>query len=151
MEYEDEMSYTNVELAEEMETESIFSTNRQRQPDTNILRKKLDNGYYRYHLLNESGQKCVAETYFTDMVPGNPIRNAINGDRMYEYKVGSPYESLFFKVCDACGFHSSGPMTFYYNSPEQYERHLNIELPFYVKEKWIEENMYARKTLRGLA
>jgi hypothetical protein len=147
MEYEDE-NYSYDSVYEESEIDSYESTKR---PMKGIYRnvhseyKKMDMGYFKYRLINDAGQYSTAESYFTHMVPGNSIRNAVNGDRMHEYKVGSLHEHLFFKVCDARSMNLDGPMTFYYLSPEQYERHLNVTVPVCVKEKWLENNLKIRK------
>jgi hypothetical protein len=143
MEYDDE-NYSYDSVCEESEVDSFESA---RRPLKAIYRnvhseyKQLDTGYFKYRWTNESRQQCSAQSYFTHMVPGNSIRNAVNGDRMHEYKVGSLNEHLFFKVCDARHMHVDGPMTFYYLSPEQYERHLNVTVPVSVKEKWMQNKV----------
>lgn len=63
------------------------------------------------------------------------IRNAETGE-YYKYTVGSMDEDLFFKVMISSGVNPTGPITLFYDTPEQYERHQYIELDTLTKKKW---------------
>jgi hypothetical protein len=85
--------------------------------------------------------------YATKYNQGTQIRNATNGlyeDNLY---VGKIDENLFFKVRVVSGElgHSPYGKDFYYDSPEQYERHCVVTLPMEVKARWVENNQLAKK------
>jgi hypothetical protein len=55
---------------------------------------------------------------------GATIRNAVTGEKYYGHKVGSKNEDLYFKSRICTGeFGSNGP-TLFYESAEQFERHM---------------------------
>jgi hypothetical protein len=67
------------------------------------------------------------------------IRHAVTGI-LYDDYVGSSKEDLYFKtIVPSIG----GP--FFYNSPEEYERHMFSTLDVVTKNKWSEKNTRARK------
>ena len=71
---------------------------------------------------------------------GSNIRNAETGD-YYKYKVGSKDEDLFFKAALASGKlkTKNNSNILFYDSPEQCEKHLMIELENYIKEQWVDK------------
>lgn len=54
---------------------------------------------------------------------GTTIRNAVTGEKYYGHRVGSKYEDLYFKARNCTGEFSE-PVTLFYDSVEQYERHM---------------------------
>jgi len=55
---------------------------------------------------------------------GSTIRNAVTGEKYYGHRVGSKREDLYFKTRICTGeFKSDNPVTLFYDSVEQYERH----------------------------
>ena len=102
--------------------------------------KSLDSGYgcvYRKKLLVNGKIKNVKIDCYTSGHAGTYIRNADTGN-YYKYKVGSKQEDLFFKI----GF-STGELktknssnVLFYDSPEQYEKHLMEEIKQEIKEIW---------------
>jgi hypothetical protein len=60
--------------------------------------------------------------------------------------VGKIDEDLFFKVRMVNGEVGKNGYgnDFYYDSPEEYERHLFIKVPQLLKEQWVEKNRVSR-------
>jgi hypothetical protein len=85
-----------------------------------------------------NGKTIQIEFYSTVLTPGNYIRNAITGTRFKEYRVGSSDEYLFFKVtnCAVSNRKCGEPLTLFYDSPEQWEKHFRCEISQEEKLKW---------------
>ena len=98
--------------------------------------KKADKGFHKVkYIINKNLVKL--EFYHTNYNPGTLIRNAISGVKHKEYHVGSRDEDLFFKVTNSVGSkESSEPLTLFYDSPEQWERHFKCDCSKEIKEKW---------------
>lgn len=120
-----------------MDNDSIYSSNtanRRRQKKIIEDMKNIDKHYHK--LTRKINNKDVSiEIYSTNNTPGNMIRDAITGSRYSQYRVGSLNENLFFKVSIATGKDGS---IFFFDSPEQYERHFKntISISQSEKEKW---------------
>lgn len=79
----------------------------------------------------------------TSIQINSPIINAVTGfpcinDDFQTYRVGSNNELLFFKVKFASGEGNTPGMTLFYDSPEQYERHMMNTLPQKLKKEHYE-------------
>jgi hypothetical protein len=129
---------------------STIDTNRINQKIINSQIKNMDSGYFKFkhkQLLDDGKYKNVnVEVYETKNYPGIYIRNAITGV-IFPYKVGSTAEGLFFKVAHACGSRPNyrGPLTLFFDSPEQYERHMKGNVNKQVKEEWSSKFKKAKK------
>jgi len=55
---------------------------------------------------------------------GTTIRNAVTGEKYYGHRVGSRYEDLYLKT-RICTGEFREPVTLFYDSVEQYERHMH--------------------------
>ena len=99
--------------------------------------KMADKGYNKMKR-SINGKIVNIEFYSTVLTPGNHIRNAITGTRFKEYRVGSSDEYLFFKVtnCAISNRKHGEPLTLFYDSPEQWERHFRCEISQQEKFKW---------------
>lgn len=88
-------------------------------------------------------KRTSIDVYSTDMVPGGKIRNAISGARSSNMKVGRSDESLFFKVKISTGEHGiiKEDTTLYFDSPEQYERHMGATVTQPQKDTWLNANL----------
>jgi len=105
--------------------------------------KKDDKGFYTWGFKNSK-----VETYSSGEL-GSQIRDAVTGDRYRDYKVGSKYEDLFFKVkMVSKNFDGKDAPTFFYSSPEQYEKHSREIIASEIKDKWITKKMAADASLR---
>ena len=75
------------------------------------------------------------EVFSTANTNGSYIRDAITGVR-YTIRVGSPQEAQFFKLKDTVHKEVPQDHIFYYDSPEQYERHTKGRVSVESKKKW---------------
>ena len=111
-----------------------------RRPLNNITNSKLKN------------KLQYIQFYKTSFFPGSNIKNAITGN-FYEYLVGSKNEKLLFKIAICTGEKGTlnyidnkfiaEPSSLFYDSPEQCEKHLCIEIHQKTKTKWLEsKNKY---------
>lgn len=128
MEYEDCYHESTVESES-----TVYSSPRAKRKAMEEM-LKLDSGY---RSIGSKKDKLVY--YATNIVAGNPIRNAVTGIREYNLKIGDPVaESQFFKIIYAGNgiSNTTGPDSLYYDSPEQCERHMKINLRQPVKDKW---------------
>jgi hypothetical protein len=78
--------------------------------------------------------------YSTKVNVGSQIRDAVSG-RYTSYRVGSKDELLFFKSINVSGIRTptSEPAVLFFESPEQYERHMSTKLSVEQKERWQEK------------
>jgi hypothetical protein len=101
--------------------------------------KRMDKDYYSYKIKVDN-ENIKIELYSSPSLSKGFIRNAITGIRS-QYKVGSKYEDLFFKVKDIARKNQTVlndlPRKLFYDSPEECERHLHIIIPKEVKENWM--------------
>lgn len=82
-------------------------------------------------------KKKDIEVYATNDYPGTIIKDAVTGTRVKPYRVGTADEHLFFKtklLMNGCSKTASD--IFFFDSPEQYERHMHVTVPQSIKEKW---------------
>ena len=101
-----------------------------------------------FHKINRffNGKKYEIEIYSTSTTPGLMICDAITGSKYKEYRVGTFNEHLFFKVRLSTGeFGKKCVDSLYFDSPEQYERHMKTTLSQNIKEKWLKKSMEIRE------
>jgi hypothetical protein len=108
--------------------------------------KSLDTGYgyvYRYRINNNGIEKRVKIDCYSSSDTGTYIRNAETG-QYYKYKVGSKDEDRLFKLSLSTGVlkTTNGSSILFYDSPEQYERHLSDILSDEIKEKWMNKRSF---------
>lgn len=76
---------------------------------------------------------------------GTTIRNAVTGERYYGHKVGSKSEEMYFKTKICTGeFGSEATPSLFYDSVEQYERHLGGSIDQSIKDKMALRQRLAR-------
>jgi len=108
--------------------------------------KNEDKGY-----CNVKRNNVNIELYSGSSCPGAKIRGAITGTKFDQYKVGTKDEYLFFKVIIATGEKSlRGNSLFFFDSPEQYEKHIRCTIDTATKSKWAEQNMAERMRRKAL-
>ena len=121
---------------------------RLRLKEADYALKKLDKYYNKYTL--PFNQKWTDGKYYKRITienygsahRGSLIRNAVTGLR-YDILVGSKEESTLFKVTDATGYNErKDPLTLFYDSPEQYEKHHFTNVTSETKQKWIKKALY---------
>jgi hypothetical protein len=108
--------------------------------------KNEDKGY-----CNIKRNGAAIEFYSGSDCPGSKIRGAITGTKFDQYRVGTNDELLFFKVTIATGEKSlRGNSLFYFDSPEQYEKHAKCTIDTPTKGRWAERNMAERMRRKAL-
>lgn len=108
--------------------------------------KKLDSSYVSFNRIvmdekDQQGNKKKLVNIECYKSCGTLIKDAISGISYKNMLIGSPSEDLFFKV-RMCTFEKdtgNEMMTFFYSSPEAYERHQYKILDQRVKDKWTEK------------
>jgi hypothetical protein len=105
--------------------------------------KSFDTGYgyvFRNKMTLSNKVKNSRVDCYTSGDSGVRIRNAETG-QYYKYKVGSKDEDLFFKIALATGElkTTNGSNVLFYDSPEQYEKHLMTEVDQEIKDRWVEK------------
>jgi hypothetical protein len=83
------------------------------------------------------GKKPTIIEYYASGDMGTAIRDAITGIKYKKSLVGSKDEDLFFKI-RICGLDRVENPTFYFNSPEDYEKHSRTLLDVSIKNNWYE-------------
>jgi len=123
--------------------ENAIASSSQKKELNNI--KSFDSGYgyvYRNKLSNSNSNSSRVKNAkidcYTSGDSGMSIRNAETG-QYYKFKVGSKDEDLFFKVSLASGElkTTNGSNVLFYDSPEQYEKHLIDEIDQEIKDRWV--------------
>ena len=114
--------------------------------DVKTKRNRKDN-----FLMSDPGHKIIGskkdrlEYYAGSVLPGASIRNAVTGIREYNMKVGNwNAEAQFFKVRYLGDYSTNNPDILYYDSPEQFERHMHCTVKQQTKQKW--QRDYAQAT-----
>jgi hypothetical protein len=96
-----------------------------------------------YRHLYDDGRRAlthiVVQVYETNTTPHYKIRDAVSGVFWPKYKVGSYSEYLFFKVFWSVGENGrKDPLVLFFNTPEEYERHMLVEVSPEIKSQWYE-------------
>lgn len=74
--------------------------------------------------------------YTSPICPGACIRDAVTGSRYRDYLVGSVNEHQFFKVKFATGEMGQDSGSCFFDSPEQYEKHMHQNVTNELKDAW---------------
>ena len=108
--------------------------------------KAMDKGYFKIKktvTLDDDRLKKVNIELYCSGDTGSYIRNAITGYRL-PFFVGSKDEDLFFKTGISSG-ETRNAGSFFYDSPEQFEKHQYITLPLRIKETWNQKRLAHQK------
>lgn len=154
MQYEDDAfhpsnndfdDFQNVGLSDDFSESMSFTTvnsNRKKTKKDDI--KNQDKGYHNIKIPYGCKQIEI-DVYSTPVTPGKPIRDAVTGSRMSKHLVGSQDENLYFKVALATGqLKNTEGHVLFYDSPEQFERHMRIKVSQEIKQKWSDKCIEAR-------
>jgi hypothetical protein len=83
-----------------------------------------------------SGKGPARVSYFdTNLTPGRRIRNAVSG-YFTNHFVGTSDEYLYFSNLICTGEGGTTPHCLFYDTPEQYERHMHTTLSDDSKDRW---------------
>jgi hypothetical protein len=95
----------------------------------------------------EQKKKVRVEFFPTNTTPNSGIKHAITGTYQVvngrRLRVGTKDEDLFFSVILATGEIGPNAPVLFYDTPEQYERHLFTKISQQIKNKWAEKNRNA--------
>lgn len=139
---EEAMEEIIADLAEISDTESVASDNKTQATENtdkmkkNLLKKPKDDNYVKYFIVRGK-KKVKIECYGTTSNPGNLIRCPYSGIRGND-RVGSYDENHYFKVNLPCISKGDNHMSFYYDTPEAFERHHVTVLSKEIKDRWYE-------------
>lgn len=97
--------------------------------------QKIDKGHHILSVKNKKGKTNKVDVFSVVNVCGNNIRDAITGS-FYNIKIGSFQSGQFFILKDYTDKSIPVDHVFFYNTPEDYERHTNTELSVSIKKKW---------------
>jgi hypothetical protein len=139
MSYKYDNEYNNME-ENLYENDSGFGTNHE-----NKILKEINKNNKHYHTIRrrQSNGKYKKFSFYTTCPQGSNIRNAFTG-KFYTHKVGSKDEDLYFKVIISTGDTSQYSPTLFYDSPIEYEKHMNCILNSEIKKVWEKKNIEAR-------
>jgi len=123
---------------DETSDKSIDNSFRRQKHGAKLAAKFEDKGFNRIsRSLKGKNQNVFVEYYETSSNPHVYIRDAISGAVRVPYRTGTIDEDLFFSVRLATGEgRTRGGSNLFYDSPEQYERHFQVELSRELKDKW---------------
>jgi len=111
--------------------------------------KNADKGYYTWtRQIPGIGKPVKVEAYGSGDA-GSRIRDPITGERYRNYIVGSRHEDLFFKVrLSGARLNRHESPTFFYSSPDEYEKHTKFVVEPKTKAKWADKKLEADIRLR---
>jgi hypothetical protein len=101
-----------------------------------------DKGYHKLKRLIKThyGMKSSSYVLYSSGDIGSNIRDAITG-QYYAAKVGSKQENQFFKMSISTGELKGDRRSFYFSTPEDYERHMYETLDQNSKQAWEKRRM----------
>ena len=115
--------------------------------DNNTKVKKIMNNVYQsnkgFHLIKRQSKdkKSHNVEIFVSGDQGSTIRNALSGSYCHGHRVGSKQEDLYFKVSISTGELGRESVVLFYDTPEQYERHMYVTVEPESKQAWLEKQM----------
>ena len=121
------------------------SLNSQKGKLNNILKKSNDKRFFQVKRVQQGGKRKNISIYGTGPL-GWHIRNAVTGEK-YNHLVGSKNEDLYFKVSYCTGENGQESQTLFYDTPEQYEKHLFYKVDEYIKEQWLNKCLFLREKI----
>ena len=107
--------------------------------DSNKKRKRIKHDvkdpFYHKYVITKKGMNIKVESYSTRSIPGALIRCPYTGIRSND-RVGSSDEDFYFKVSMPSISNGNEPVVYFYNSPEDFERHHLVSLSQEIKKKF---------------
>jgi len=154
-EYSDDETSVSISYASTAMANSVAKIRRKEIAEA----KRLDPGYNKLYRtqtkISNNGEKVkkriAIELYTCSDTPGRMIRSAIGGAFHSNYLVGKTDEYIFFKVGMATGECRGDSNTMYFDTPEQYEKALNVKVSQDLKEHWYARFNAERKYREELA
>lgn len=140
--YEDDMCHPL-----NQECEPILSKN-----ETNTKIKKIMSDIHHntkgLHIVKRQSKdrKWHSVEVFSSGCQGNTIRNAISGSYYYGDRVGSKQEDFYYKVGISTSDVGRDTISLFYDSPDQYERHMYATVNSENKQRWIDKQVGLQMT-----
>ena len=140
--YEDDMCHPL-----NQECEPILSKN-----ETNTKIKKIMSDIHHntkgLHIVKRQSKdgKWHSVEVFSSGCQGNTIRNAISGSYYYGDSVGSKQEDFYYKVGISTNDVGRDTISLFYDSPDQYERHMYATVDSENKQRWIDKQVGLKMT-----
>ena len=127
-------------------SENTFVSNRQKAKNVLSDLQQEDKGCFQIKRKN-ADRKIKNITVYASGSQGTTIRNACTGIKIAGYKVGSVDEDFLFSVIISCSEIPGRrePLVLFYDSPEQYERHLFSIIQQHEKREWVEKFLAAKR------
>ena len=97
---------------------------------------------YRIPINNSYKTRLVKIGCYMAGPPGSTIVNAQTGQKYPGHFVGKFDEDLYFKVMLCNGENGPNPVTLFYDSPAQYEKHFYRSVSQKTKDTWFEKYEY---------
>jgi hypothetical protein len=144
--YEYEMQMYNEQFViDESDDDETLDSNKKKNRKLFEDSKKDIKGFHKITRVFNN-KKYEIEVYSTSTTPGMMICDAITGSKYKDYRVGTFNEHLFFKIRLSTGELGKKCVdSLYFDSPEQYERHMKTTLSHNIKEKWLKKSMEIRE------
>jgi hypothetical protein len=141
------MNYEDMFIPVDGNEDLFFSDDYNKKNSVNDF--KLANKHF--HRINKRintklGTKKVVIEYYSSGPINTTITHAISGVKQIGFQVGTIYEDLFFKVTLTT---SSQPLTLFYYSPEEYEKHHYTTLSDDLKSAWRQKNLKATLLIKS--
>lgn len=131
------MSYKYENTMMDLDAISVGSKKDRFRNALSKMNREEDKGF---HMLKRTVQQVTKKIpCYASGSPGSSIRDAITGMRYYEHKVGTRNEDLYFKVTICTGEIAGGPITLFFDTPEQYEKHMYQIIDQDMKDAWLEK------------
>lgn len=128
------MSYKYETMSEYDENDSVYSNNRHKVSNAMAELNDTDKLCF-VRRTRASGGKLKKLLIFGSGDTGTTIRNAVTGEKYYGHKVGSKNEDLYFKARICTGEFGIETPTLFYDSVEQYEKHMGCTTEQSIKDK----------------
>jgi len=128
------------------EDDETYMSGNQIMKQLNLLNEDGQLYHLKRNISPYSSKKTTIDIYGSGGI-GSSIRDAITGKKNYMHKVGTKDEDLYFKIRICSGELPSNAPSFFFDSPEHCERHMNKALSNKTKQVWHTKNQEAVKLL----
>ncbi len=141
--YEDDMCHPL-----NQECEPVISSRLDNNKKVKKIMSDIHQNNKGFHLIKRQSKdgKHHNVEFFSSGSQGSNIRNAISGTYYYGDRVGSKQEDLYYKVCISSGDMGKDTIVLFYDSPEQYERHMYTTVDSEDKKRWLEKQVSVKLT-----
>jgi hypothetical protein len=126
-----ESKYDYINSADDDET--VYSNNRNKVVKAMVEMNDDDKLCFVRNVRSSDGRKKKTVLFGSGQI-NTTIRNAVTGARYHGHKIGSKNEDLYFKTAICTGEFGPDPVILFYDSSEQFEKHLGTNVESSIKE-----------------